>query len=162
LVEVSKVTKRDGRVVDFDENKIAAAILKALKAVKRGDGELAKRLSEEVVRLLNIRFEDKIPSVENIQDLVEEAPIRNGYADVAKAYILYRQKRTEIREYKKFFGVVDDLKLGVNAIQVLKNRYLMKDEEGKVVETPKQMFRRVAKAVAKADLIYDKNVDVES
>jgi ribonucleoside-diphosphate reductase alpha chain len=162
LIEVSKVTKRDGRVVDFDENKIAAAILKALKAVKRGDGDLAKRLSEEVVRLLNLRFEDKIPSVENIQDLVEEALIRNGYADVAKAYILYRQKRTEIREYKKFFGVVDDLKLGVNAIQVLKNRYLMKDEEGKVVETPKQMFRRVAKAVAKADLIYDKNVDVES
>jgi len=161
LIEVSKVTKRDGRVVDFDENKIAAAILKALKAVKRGDGDLAKRLSEEVVRLLNLRFEDKIPSVENIQDLVEEALIRNGYADVAKAYILYRQKRTEIREYKKFFGVVDDLKLGVNAIQVLKNRYLMKDEEGKVVETPKQMFRRVAKAVAKADLIYDKNADVE-
>jgi ribonucleoside-diphosphate reductase alpha chain len=161
LIEVSKVTKRDGRVVDFDENKIAAAILKALKAVKRGDEDLAKQLSEEVVRLLNERFEDKIPSVENIQDLVEEALIRNGYADVAKAYILYRQKRTEIREYKKFFGVVDDLKLGVNAIKVLKNRYLMKDEEGKVVETPSQMFRRVAKAVAKADLIYDKNVDVE-
>ena len=161
MVGVSNVTKRDGRVVDFDENKIAAAILKALKAVKRGDGTLAKQLSEEVVRLLNERFEDKIPSVENIQDLAEEALIRNGYADVAKAYILYRQKRTEIREFKKFFGVVDDLKLGVNAIQVLKNRYLMKDEEGKVVETPKQMFRRVAKAVAKADLIYDKNADVE-
>ena len=161
MVGVSNVTKRDGRVVDFDENKIAAAILKALKAVKRGDGTLAKQLSEEVVRLLNERFEDKIPSVENIQDLAEEALIRNGYADVAKAYILYRQKRTEIREYKKFFGVVDDLKLGVNAIQVLKNRYLMKDEEGKVVETPKQMFRRVAKAVAKADIIYDKNAGVE-
>ncbi len=161
MVGVSKVTKRDGRVVDFDENKIAAAILKALKAVKRGDEEQAKQLSEEVVTLLNLRFEDKIPSVENIQDLVEEALIRNGYADVAKAYILYRQKRTEIREFKKFFGVVDDLKLGVNAIQVLKNRYLMKDEEGKVVETPKQMFRRVAKAVAKADIIYDKNADVK-
>jgi anaerobic ribonucleoside-triphosphate reductase len=76
LIEVSKVTKRDGRVVDFDENKIAAAILKALKAVKRGDEDLAKQLSEEVVRLLNERFEDKIPSVENIQDLVEEALIR--------------------------------------------------------------------------------------
>jgi ribonucleoside-diphosphate reductase alpha chain len=161
LVGVSKVTKRDGRVVDFDENKIAAAIFKALKAVKKGDGDRAKRLSEEAVALLNERFEDKIPSVENIQDLVEEALIRNGYAEVAKAYILYRQKRTEIREFKKFFGVVDDLKLGVNAIHVLKKRYLMKDEEGKVVETPKQMFRRVAKAVAKADLIYDQKADVE-
>ncbi|MDH5771467.1 MAG: ATP cone domain-containing protein, partial [Candidatus Bathyarchaeota archaeon] len=113
MVRVSKITKRDGRMVGFDETKIAGAILKALKAVERGDGDLARELSEDVVRLLNERFEDKIPSVENVQDIVEEVLIRNGYADVAKAYILYRQKRTEIREYKKFFGVVDDLKLGV-------------------------------------------------
>jgi ribonucleoside-diphosphate reductase alpha chain len=161
LVRVSKITKRDGRIVSFDETKIAGAILKALKAVERGDGDLARELSEDVVQLLNKRFEDKIPSVENVQDLVEEILIRNGYADVAKAYILYRQKRTEIREQKKFFGVVDDLKLGVNAIKVLKNRYLMKDYEGKVTETPSQILRRVAKAVAKADLLYDKKSDVE-
>jgi ribonucleoside-diphosphate reductase alpha chain len=161
VVKVSKITKRDGRIVAFDENKIAGAILKALKAVKREDGKLARKLSEKVVRLLNERFKDKIPSVENVQDLVEEVLIRNGYADVAKAYILYRQKRTEIREQKKFFGVVDDLKLGVNAIKVLKNRYLMKDYDGKVTETPSQMLRRVAKAVAKADLLYDKKSDVE-
>jgi len=161
LVRVSKITKRDGRTVSFDETKIAGAILKALKAVERGDGDLARELSEDVVQLLNERFEDKIPSVENVQDLVEEILIRNGYADVAKAYILYRQKRTEIREYKKFFGVVDDLKLGVNAIKVLKNRYLMKDYEGKVTETPSQMLRRVAKAVAKADLLYNKKSDVK-
>jgi len=161
LVKVSKITKRDGRTDGFDETKIAGAILKALKAVQREDGALARELSEDIVRLLNERFEDKIPSVENVQDLVEEVLIRNGYADVAKAYILYRQKRTEIRDYKKFFGVVDDLKLGVNAIKVLKNRYLMKDYEGKVAETPSQMFRRVAKAVAKADLLYDKKSDVE-
>jgi ribonucleoside-diphosphate reductase alpha chain len=161
LVKASKITKRDGRIVAFDENKIAGAILKALKAVQREDGDLARELSEDIVKLINERFKDKIPSVENVQDLVEEALIRNGYADVAKAYILYRQKRTEIREQKKFFGVVDDLKLGVNAIKVLKNRYLMKDYEGKVIETPSQMLRRVARAVAKADLLYDKKSDVE-
>ena len=98
LVRVSKITKRDGRIVSFDENKIAGAILKALKAVERRDGDLAGELTEDVVRLLNERFEEKIPSVENIQDIVEEVLIRNGYADVAKAYILYRQRRTEIRE----------------------------------------------------------------
>jgi ribonucleoside-diphosphate reductase alpha chain len=161
LVRVSKIKKRDGRIVSFDENKIAVAILKALKAVKREDGDLARELSEDVVRLLNERFEDKIPSVENVQDLVEEVLIRNGYADVAKTYILYRQKRTEIREQKKFFGVADDLKFGINAIKVLKTRYLMKDYEGKVIETPSQMLRRVAKAVAKADLLYDKKSNVE-
>jgi len=161
LTKVSKITKRDGRIVDFDQTKITNAILKALTAVERGDGDLAKRLSNEVVKLVNERFEGKIPGVENVQDVVEEVLIKNGYADVAKAYILYRQKRTEIREFKKFFDVVDDLKLGVNAIKVLKNRYLMKDEEGEVIETPSQMFRRVAKAVAKADLLYDKKADVK-
>jgi len=161
LVKVSKITKRDGRIVDFDQTKITNAILKALTAVERRDGDLAKRLSNEVVKLVNERFEGRIPGVENVQDVVEEVLIKNGYADVAKAYILYRQKRTEIREFKKFFGVVDDLKLGVNAIKVLKNRYLMKDEEGEVIETPSQMFRRVAKAVAKADLLYDEKADVK-
>jgi len=161
MSKVSKITKRDGRVVDFDENKITNAIRKAFAAVEKEDGEVAKRLSEEVVRILGERFENKTPSVEDVQDFVEEVLIRNGYADVAKAYILYRQKRTEIREQKKFFGVTDDLKLGVNAIKVLRNRYLMKNEEGKVIETPRQMFRRVAKALAKADLLYDKKSDVE-
>ncbi len=160
MVRVSKITKRDGRIVSFDETKITNAILKALKAVERGDGDIAKKLSEDVVKILNERFENRIPSVENVQDIVEEVLVRDGYVDVAKSYILYRQKRTEIREFKQFFGVVDDLKLGVNAIKVLKNRYLMKDYEGKVIETPSQMFRRVAKAVAKADLLYDKKADV--
>ncbi|MGW8289244.1 MAG: vitamin B12-dependent ribonucleotide reductase, partial [Candidatus Bathyarchaeia archaeon] len=53
------------------------------------------------------------------------------------------------------------MKLGINATKVLKSRYLMKDGKGKVVETPRQMFRRVAKAVAEADLIYDKEVDMK-
>ena len=161
MARVSKITKRDGRTVSFDENKIAAAILKALNAVQKGDEELARQLSEDAVKFINKRFETKIPNVENVQDIVEEVLIRNGYTDVAKAYILYRQKRTEIRDYKKFFGVVDDLKLGVNATKVLKSRYLMKDGKGKVVETPRQMFCRVAKAVAEADLIYDKEADMK-
>lgn len=161
MVRVSKVTKRDGRTVDFDETKIANAISKALNASKKGDKNLAKKLTVDVVKLINERFAEQIPNVEDVQDIVEEVLIKNDHADVAKAYILYRQKRTEIREQKGFFGVVDDLKLGVNAIQVLKSRYLMKDEEGNVVETPRQMFRRVAKAIAKADIIYDKKADVK-
>ncbi|WGM89089.1 MAG: vitamin B12-dependent ribonucleotide reductase [Candidatus Bathyarchaeum tardum] len=159
--KVSEVTKRDGRTVSFDENKITNAIFKALNSVKKSDKQLAKKLADDVVELLNEGFEGKVPSVENIQDLVEEVLIKNGYCDVAKAYILYRQKRAEIREYKEFYGVVDDLKLGINAIQVLKNRYLMKDQKGKVIETPREMFRRVAKAVAKADQNYDENADVK-
>jgi ribonucleoside-diphosphate reductase alpha chain len=161
LVKPSKIVKRDGRVVDFDETKITNAIHKALLAVKAGNDKDAKRLSKDVVSIIDERFAEKIPTVENVQDIVEEVLIKNCYADVAKAYILYRQEHTKIREVKKFLGVVDDLKLGVNAVKVLKNRYLLKDESGKIVETPKEMFRRVAKAVAKADLIYDKTADVK-
>ena len=72
-------------------------------------------------------------------------------ADVAKAYILYRQKRSEIREAKQYLGVADDLKLSVNAIEVLKKRYLRRDESGLVAETPGEMFARVAAHVSQAE-----------
>jgi ribonucleoside-diphosphate reductase alpha chain len=159
--KVSEIRKRDGRIVDFDQKKITNALLKALTAVKHGNGGLAKGLSDSVVKLVGKRFAGKIPSVENVQDIVEEVLVKNDYVDVAKAYILYRQKRTEIREFKTFFDVVDTLKLGINAIKVLKRRYLLKDMEGTVIETPSQLFRRVAKAVAKADLLYDRKADVK-
>ncbi len=160
--KIQEIQKRDGRIVKFEAGKIANAIHKAFMAVNREDGEEAKKLSDQVVATLEERFEGKIPHVENVQDIVEETLIRNGYADVAKAYILYRRKRTEIREAKKFFGVADELKLSVNAVSVLERRYLQKNEEGKVIETPRQMFERVAKTVAAADLLYNKATDVES
>ncbi|MCP8322115.1 MAG: adenosylcobalamin-dependent ribonucleoside-diphosphate reductase, partial [archaeon] len=161
-VKIQEIRKRDGRIVKFEADKIANAIAKAFIAVNHEDGEEAKKLSNQVVAIIEERFKGKIPHVENVQDIVEETLIRNGYADVAKAYILYRRKRTEIREAKKFFGVADDLKLSVNAVSVLERRYLQKDMEGKVIETPRQMFGRVAKTVAAADLLYNKATDVES
>ena len=159
--KVSKIRKRDDRIVNFDQKKITNATRKALTAAKQANGELAKKLSDSVVKLVSERFAGKIPNVENIQDIVEEVLVKNGYVDVAKAYILYRQKRSEIREFKTFFDVVDDLKLGINAIKVLKKRYLLKDMEGNVIETPSQMFRRVAKAIAQADRLHDKEADLE-
>ena len=159
--KVSRIRKRDGRTNDFSQGKITTAISKAIVSVNQKNGKLAQKLSNEVAKFVNERFEGKIPSVENVQDIVEEVLIKNGYVEVAKAYILYRRRRSEIRELKKFFDVIDDLKLGVNATKVLKTRYLLRDEEGNVTETPSQMFRRVAKAAAKADLLYDKKADVK-
>ena len=159
--KVSEIRKRDGRIVTFEPQKITGAIRKAIIAVGLEDGRVAQKLANQTVALIEERFEGKIPTVEDVQDIVETVLIKNGYADVAKAYILYRQKRAEIREAKRFFGVEDELKLTVNAISVLQRRYLLKDEKGNVVETPAQMFRRVAKSVAAVDLIYDKNADVK-
>ena len=142
-----KIRKRDGRIVDFDKAKIAKAIFKAFIATKSQDGKSAEEISGQVVELLDKRITG-IPGVENVQDTVEEVLINRGYACVAKAYILYREKRAQIRKAKEFFGVRDELKLSVNAVSVLQRRYLLKDESGDVIETPLQLFGRIAKAVA--------------
>ncbi len=159
---VSHIRKRDGRVVEFDPDKITRAIHKAFQASAIGDGESAQKLSTQVVATIEEGFKDRVPSVEDVQNTVERVLIRNGFAEVAKAYILYREKRTEIREKKKMLGVTDDLKLSLNAISVLERRYLRKDDQGRVIETPSEMFRRISKAVAAPDMLYDKDADLES
>lgn len=160
MVEITKIRKRDGRVVEFDPGKITNAILKSFTATKTKNGEVAKKLTKQIVEIVAKKFEGRVPGVENVQDVVEEMLIKNGYADVAKAYILYRQQRAEVRTAKAMFGVMDDLKLTVNAIRVLQRRYLLRDEQGKIIETPSQMVRRVAKEVVKADKLYDKRADL--
>ncbi|MDO8586895.1 MAG: vitamin B12-dependent ribonucleotide reductase [Armatimonadota bacterium] len=151
---LTQIIKRDGRVEPFDPAKIAGAIGKALKAVGRPDRATALRLANIVVGRVEDEFETGVPRVEDVQDLVEQVLMQEGYTEAAKSYILYRGRRAEVRELKRFIGVEDDLKLGVNAISVLKRRYLAKDDEGRVVETPSQLFQRVAHAVAAADAIY--------
>ncbi|MEM2687866.1 MAG: ATP cone domain-containing protein, partial [Thermoproteota archaeon] len=87
------VRKRDGRLEPFDRNRITEAIWKAAKAVGGRDRKLAERLSDQVVEALVKRFgDDGVPTVEEIQDIVEKVLIENGYARVAKAYILYRKQ----------------------------------------------------------------------
>ncbi|MEM7824678.1 MAG: adenosylcobalamin-dependent ribonucleoside-diphosphate reductase [Candidatus Aenigmatarchaeota archaeon] len=154
---ISKVRKRDGRLEEFNPQKITNAILKALRATKQGNKKSAEKLSHQVVNELEKIYSGKIPSVENIQDIVEEILIKNKLVKTAKAYILYRQRRKEVREIKEFFGVKDDLKLGINAIKVLQRRYLARDENGNVIETPSQLFKRVAKAIASVEKQYGKS-----
>lgn len=142
-----KIRKRDGRIVDFDTAKIANAVFKAFIATKSRDGKRAEEIANRVVGILEKRITE-IPGVEDVQDAVEEVLIKMGHTGVAKAYILYREKRAQIRKAKEFFGVKDELKLSVNSVRVLEQRYLLKDENGKVLETPLQLFKRIAKAVA--------------
>ncbi|MBW2995485.1 vitamin B12-dependent ribonucleotide reductase [Candidatus Woesearchaeota archaeon] len=158
---LNKIQKRDGRFVKFEPEKITNAIYKAAFSVGFSDKRVCEKLSGQVVRTLETRFPKITPTVEDVQDLVEKILIKNSYAAIAKAYILYREKRTELRETKTFFGIRDDLKLELNAINVLKRRYLLKNEQGKVIETPRQMFQRVAEAVGRADLFYYKKADLK-
>ncbi len=156
---IEHIRKRDGRVVKFQTSKIAWAIARAFQAVGREEEDAPLRLAERVAGEAEERFASSIPGVEDIQDGVERALISAGYADVAKAYILYRQRRAEIREAKSYLGVADDLKLSVNAAEILKKRYLRRDERGLVVETPGEMFARVARHVSQAEGRYGGDSD---
>ena len=113
-----EIRKRDGRIVDFDRTKIAKAIFKAFIATKSHNGERAEEIAGQVVEILDKRITG-IPGVEDVQDAVEDVLIKKGYTGIAKAYILYREKRAQIRKAKEFFGVRDELKLSVNAVRVL-------------------------------------------
>ncbi|MDD5318024.1 MAG: ribonucleotide reductase N-terminal alpha domain-containing protein [Candidatus ainarchaeum sp.] len=163
---VSSVKKRDGRVVPFDMEKITEAIWKAAQSVGGTDRALSQALAEEVTRLINAKFSDEnVPGIEDIQDLVEKVLVENGHFRTAKAFILYRRKRSILRAQRAALLNVPvdevDSNLSVNAIKVLERRYLLKDREGNVVETPKQMFARVAKAIAFADVFYDRDADLK-
>jgi len=100
--KVTKIQKRDGRIVDFDKNKITDAIFRAITAVGQGDGDKSKELSDRVIKILNRRFKkSEIPQVEQVQDIIEEVLILEGLVETAKAYILYREQRRRIREVVK-------------------------------------------------------------
>jgi ribonucleoside-diphosphate reductase alpha chain len=159
---LEKIRKRDGSEVDFEAGKISAAIREAIKETGEGEPAAAEELGREVTSKLEERFVGDIPTVEEAQDLVEDTLIERGFPHTAKAYILYREHRAEIRRAKSLIGVKDELKLTVNAVNVLKKRYLLKDEKGQVVETPDEMFHRVAEAVASAEKDYDPGSDLQS
>ena len=97
--KITHVKKRSGTIVPFNKERIANAIYRAAVAVGGRDKEKAEELSEEVVKLLNETFNDsEVPTIENIQDIVEKVLIENGHAKVAKEYILYREEAAKRRD----------------------------------------------------------------
>jgi anaerobic ribonucleoside-triphosphate reductase len=99
-MSITKIMKRDGRIVPFDKEKIVDAIFKAARAVGGNDRKTAEQLADKVVEILGYSFMDKyeIPTVEDIQDLVEKVLVRNDHYKTAKAYILYRKQHERIRD----------------------------------------------------------------
>jgi len=98
---IEQIYKRDGTIVPFNKKRISDAIYKAAAEVGGKNYSLAEKLADEVVKILEDKFPKTIPTVEDVQDVVEKVLIENGHAKTAKAYILYRQKRKELREKKE-------------------------------------------------------------
>lgn len=94
----TQIKKRDDRIVPFNEAKITEAIFAAAKAVGGEDRQTAMELTIEVMKLLKKQFNGNIFSVEDVQDAVEKVLIESGHARTAKVYIIYREKRSRIRE----------------------------------------------------------------
>ncbi len=119
----TKIRKRDGRIVKFKKEKIVNAIWSAAKAVGGKDKERAEYLANLVVKEIEEKFKDRIPEVEDVQDIVEKVLIEKGHAKTAKAYILYRKSHQDLREVKGIFDtiqVVEDY-IGLNDWAIKEN-----------------------------------------
>lgn len=107
---LTRIRKRDGRDVSFDPNKITEAIYKAAQSVGGSDREMAMELTLDVLRLLKQKYNGQVCGVEEVQDMVEKVLIERGHAKTAKAYILYRSKRSRIRDGKsELMDAVQDI-----------------------------------------------------
>ncbi|MFA7315431.1 MAG: ATP cone domain-containing protein [Candidatus Paceibacterota bacterium] len=100
---IQQIQKRDGTIVPFDEKRIIRAVFRAMQSVKEGDETSAEKVATSVLNALeNLKNEKKIqkfiPSVEVIQDIVENELIVSGFLQTAKSYILYRKERSLVRE----------------------------------------------------------------
>lgn len=104
------IRKRDGRIVEFCREKVVDAIFRAAQSVGGVDRKKAEELTDKVLDYMGNEFRNHVPDVEEIQDIVEKILIENGHAKTAKAYILYRDKRTRMRDAKnELMDVVEDI-----------------------------------------------------
>ncbi len=161
---IEKIKKRDGKIVPFNKEKISNAIWKAARSVGGKDRSLAEKLADEVVKLLEKSIKPgEIPTVEQVQDIVEKVLVENGHYKTAKAYITYRKKKEEIRKEKiallgEFYDEKVAKRFSVNAIRLMVTRYLLKNENREIIEGPKQMFQRVAMLIVIPDILYDPEI----
>lgn len=132
------IQKRDGRIVEFDVEKITTAIFKAVQSVGGDDLETSRQLAAKVADYLKNEKKVLIPSVEEVQDAVEKVLIENGHAKTAKAFILYRDRRTRIREGKT------ELMDAVGEILVETNR-----ENANVGNSPSAKMLQIASAASR-------------
>src|SRR3972149_1958071 len=162
---IAEIRKRNGKVTSFNKDKITNAISKALDATGQPNRDIAAQLTEGVLTKLHQQGFSAAspPSVEDIQDMVESTLIDKGFSEIAKAYILYRHERRKVRDDKiKVLNlkILDPVSknFDLNCLRVLASRYLVRNSKSEIIESPSQMFERVALLVAIADLLRDSTI----
>jgi ribonucleoside-diphosphate reductase alpha chain len=159
------IRKRSGAITAFNKDKISNAIFGALAATSKADRGLADQLAGNVVdKLVEQGFTNsRAPTVEDIQDIVESTLIDSGNSDIAKAYIVYRHERRKLRDQKMKVLNLKSLdpvskKFDLNCLRVLASRYLFRNGKNEIIESPSQMFERVAILVGIGDILYDAQI----
>ena len=162
---INEIRKRSGTVTAFDLDKISNAIFQALAATSKADRGVADKLAGDVLnKLVEQGFtSSRAPTVEDIQDIVESTLIDSGNSDIAKSYIVYRHERRKLRDEKKRVLNAKSLdpvskKFDLNCLRVLASRYLFRNSKSEIIESPTQMFERVAILVGIGDILYDSQI----
>jgi ribonucleoside-diphosphate reductase alpha chain len=163
MAKFNHLRKRDGTLEEFDWTKLSDSIAAAyFEAKGKKDVKAIKRVTDKLKLTLEKSYSSKIlPSSKDVEELILETLTKNKMEAIAKAWEKYNEENKIVKEFRTYQGVRDDLMLSNNAIKILKSRYLLRNEEGAIVETPARMFRRVAKAIAKIDRDYDTKSNIK-
>jgi len=129
IKKITKIKKRTGETVDFNKDKIKLAISKAMLATDSHNELVLESLVDKVVLVLESKFINKVPSVEDVQDIIEYVLIASELSSIAKAYILYREERRKTRDSQEKVDDSDVVKalrekgvdLSKQAVNVLNN-----------------------------------------
>jgi ribonucleoside-diphosphate reductase alpha chain len=152
-------TRRKENQKAIDRDIVAQAVFAAAESMGIGDRKLLEKFTEQVSQRLEVAhpfpgMEEFVPR-ETTPRLVEVSPsqIQAMVKEILTADEFSPQARSQ---------VISGIQVSDNALRVLKRRYLTKDEEGRVIETPQELYRRVARHIASAELLYDSKADISS
>ncbi len=158
-----KVVKRNGSLADFDTDKVRRVVGLGLKNVnkysQKAEDEILEKVLATIEEIFAKKDKNKIPTVEQIQDIIEISFMKAGMFDVAKSFILFRERKSAIRKEKmRLLGKnkLNELekRFSVNSLKLLAGRYLERDENGRLKESPKQLFERVALLAVLGDVVF--------
>jgi ribonucleoside-diphosphate reductase alpha chain len=159
MPKVVQIRKKDGSIVAFEAQKLEKSLENALISARHKNPKLAKKLSQQVTETLEKQIpKGVVATVKDITDVILEVLAKNKLPQAAKAYLEHRKTHKEAVGFRTVYGVRDDLGLSTNAIIVLAKRYLLRNEQNAIIETPSRLFHRVAKAVATVEATYSKSV----
>ncbi len=153
MPKITKIRKRDGSIELFDTEKIKQILEKVIPESKK---KQIRKILQEIIEVIDKHYtEEMLPTTKDVEDLILEFLKKYKILPAIKKY---QEEGTKQKYgFKVIHGVRDDIGLTENAIKILARRYLLRNEQGAIIETPARMFRRVAKAIALAERNYKKN-----